>query len=128
MFIRRNLSLAVLAFVMAMTAVAGAHAATPPINCHAARNPVERTICASPEIVALDQEITALYNRGMAKFAGEARHRLAQSQLAYLRRRAGCSWASHHSAHPGPAVDECIRSSMGDRLRGLRNAIDKAGF
>jgi uncharacterized protein len=113
------------ASVFMVVFVVSARAATPSINCRGARSPVDRLICASPETVALDQEITALYNRGMAKFSGDERHRLAQSQLAYLHRRSGCNWASHHSAHPGPAVGECVAGVMGERLHGLRAAVDR---
>lgn len=105
-----------------------AHAATPPIDCHRAATQVERQICASPESVAMDQEVTALYNRGMAKLLGEARHRLAQSQVAYVHKRAGCGWAAHHSAHPGVAVEECVTNTMGERLRTLRAVVDRGGF
>jgi uncharacterized protein len=117
--------------LLALIAIAPANlawAAATPINCRGARTPVDRMVCASPETVALDQEITALYNRGMAKLAGEERHWLAQTQLAYLRRRGGCDWASHHSAHPGPAITECVTGAMGERLRFLRSAVDRGGY
>ena len=116
------------AALLALVFGAPAIAATPPINCHGATQSIDRAICASPADTALDAEITALYNRGMATFEGSGRHHLAQNQLAYLKQRRGCDWASHHSAHPGPAVDECVRSSMEDRLRLLRAVVDRGGF
>jgi uncharacterized protein YecT (DUF1311 family) len=105
-----------------------ASSATPPINCKSATKPVERTICGSPEFVAMDREIDALYDRGLAQFSADDRHRLAQSQLAFLKQRSGCAWAAHHSAHPGPAVNECIREKMENRVRSLRATIDRGGF
>lgn len=105
-----------------------ASAAPPPIDCRKATTPVERTICEAPELVAMDREIAALYDRGMAAFAAEERHRLAQSQLVFLKQRGGCTWASHHSAHPGPAVGECIRDKMEIRLRALRKAVDRGAL
>lgn len=105
-----------------------ARAATPPINCKKASTSVERAICASPEFAAMDREIAALYDRGLTELSGEDRHRLAQGQLAFLKARAGCAWAAHHSAHPGTAVGECIRDKMETRVRSLRNVVDHNGF
>jgi uncharacterized protein len=104
-----------------------ASAATPPIDCKKAKAPVEQTICASREFVAMDRELAALYDRGLAEFSGDERHRLAQSQIAFVKQRSGCAWAAHHSAHPGTAVNECIRDKMEIRLRELRNAVDRGG-
>jgi uncharacterized protein len=109
-------------------ALGDAIAATPPINCKKASAPVEYALCESPEFVAMDREIAALYDRGMAELSGDQRHRLAQSQLAFIKQRSGCAWASHHSAHPGPAVNECIRDKMEIRLRALRLAVDHGGL
>ncbi len=105
-----------------------AHAATPPINCKKASTTIEKTICESAEFVAMDREIAALYDRGLAEFSGDGRHRMAQGQLAFIKQRAGCAWASHHSAHPGPAINECIRDKMETRLRSLRSSVDRAGI
>lgn len=103
------------------------NAATPPVNCKKAVNPVDRAICASPEFVAMDRELAALYDRGLAELNGDERHRLAQGQVAFLKQRNGCAWAAHHSAHPGPAVNECIRDKMETRLRLLRVTADRSG-
>ncbi len=104
------------------------HAATPPIDCHKARSVTDRALCEAPDQVAMDREIAALYDRGLASFDPESRHRLAQSQVAFLKQRNGCAWASHHSAHPGPAVSECIRGVMEERVRGLRSVVDRGGY
>jgi len=101
--------------------------ATPPLDCKKAKGPVERTICDSPEFVAMDREIAALYDRGLASLQGAERHRLAETQVAFIKLRGGCAWASHHSAHPGTAVGECIRDKMETRLRSLRNRVDSWG-
>jgi len=98
--------------------------ATPPLDCKKAHTPVERTICDSPEFVAMDREIAALYDRGLASLQGEERHRLAETQVAFIKARSGCDWASHHSAHPGTAIGECIRDKMETRLRSLRTRVD----
>jgi uncharacterized protein len=119
-----------LAFFLSATALCLAPsvgAATPPIDCKKAKAPVEQTICASPEFIAMDRELAALYDRGLAEFSGDERHRLAQSQIAFVKKRSGCAWAAHHSAHPGTAVNECIRDKMEIRLRELRGAVDRGG-
>jgi uncharacterized protein len=113
---------------IAITAGGMAQAFAPPIKCQKAKSTVDRAVCESPEYVAMDREIAALYDRGKAQFTPEDRQRLAQSQLGFLKRRNGCAWASHHSAHPGVAVDECIRSVMEDRVKVMRTVVDRGGF
>ena len=122
--IHRSLPILVL-----LASVTGALAASPPISCgkvakgaDGAGTPVERTICASPEFKAMDREIAALYDR-----AGEARHRVVAGQQAFLKRRGDCAWAAHHSAHPGVAVEECVRGAMDGRVASLRDVADGRG-
>jgi uncharacterized protein len=105
-----------------------AAAASPPIDCGRAKSVVDRQICASPADVALDREISALYDRGMAEFSPRDRHALAHGQLKYLKARAGCAWATHHSAHPEAALSECVRTKMEERERSLRHAVDRGGY
>lgn len=105
-----------------------AAAASPPLACRAAHDEVDRVICTSPETLALEGEINALYGRGMATFNADDRHRLAQSQLTYIQKRKGCDWAAHHSAHPGSAIDECVHAMMDDRLRSLRHVVDSGRY
>ena len=119
---------ACLTWIVAAIWLSPAQATTPPIDCRAAKSVVDRTICQSAEFVAMDREIAALYDRGLADFEPADRHRLAQSQITFLRRRSGCAWAAHHSAHPGVAVGECIRSAMEDRLNGLRRVVERGGY
>lgn len=101
---------------------------TPPVDCRRDKHVVGKTICASPELAAIDREIAALHDRGMAQFASGDQRRLAQGQLAFFKRRSGCAWASHQSAHPGTAVAECIGAAMEDRLHTLRAVVDRGGY
>lgn len=101
---------------------------TPPVDCRHDNKVIGQTICASPELTALDKEIAALNDRGMAQFAAPDQRRLAESQLAFFKRRSGCAWASHHSAHPGTAVAECIGAAMDERLRTLRAIVDRGRY
>ena len=98
------------------------------VKCRPARGAVDQMICASPEYLAMDREIVALVDLGAVRLAlaPEERRRLFDSQTAYMRRRAGCGWASHHSAHPGAAVDECVRASMDARVHALRDIVDRS--
>ena len=117
------------AAVVALLAAGGwARAGAPPIDCRRAHGAVDQEICGSSEFLAMDREVTALYDRGMASFSAADRHRLADSQLGFLKRRRGCDWAAHHSAHPGVAVEECVRGAMEGRVHWLRTAVDRGGF
>ena len=101
-------------------------AATSTLKCRVAgASAITRTICASPEYVAMDREIVALLDRAEARFAPIDAQRLAVSQGAFLKKREGCEWASHNSAHPGAAVDECLRAVMDARVHALRVAVDR---
>ena len=121
----RFTSAATLGVLLASTIGAAAAPSTP--KCRPARGVVDQVVCGSPEYMAIDREIDALVDLGAIRLAlaPEDRHRLLEGQAAYLRRRAGCDWASHHSAHPGTAVDECVRASMETRVRALRETVDR---
>jgi uncharacterized protein YecT (DUF1311 family) len=129
MAMKTNTRLAVCLSVYVSLLIPGlAVAATPPIACKKVSTAVDRTICASPDLLAMDREIAALYDRGLAELSIDDRHKLAQSQLAFLKQRSGCAWAAHNSAHPGPAVNECIRDKMETRIRALRTTVDRKGL
>lgn len=114
--------------IVVLLASGAARAAAPPIDCRHARGSVDQEICGSSEFLAMDREVTALFDRGMASFSAGDRHKLAESQLGFLKKRRGCEWAAHHSAHPGVAVEECVRGSMEGRVHALRAAVDRGGF
>jgi uncharacterized protein YecT (DUF1311 family) len=125
---RRGGGAAVFAICGLLAATAGVRAqAAPAIACARNRTAVERDICAAPELLAMDREITALYDRALAQTPRDEHHRLAQGQLAYLKSRGGCGWAAHNSAHPGTAVEECVRGAMDGRVHALRHLVDRTG-
>ena len=105
-----------------------ASAATSALKCRAVRGTIDKTICESPEYLAMDREVGALVDLADARFSPDNRRRLGESQTRYLEKRGGCDWAAHHSAHPGAAVDECLRGVMEARVRTLRAAVDRGGF
>ena len=123
-----SLTLPLVAWALFVFPILAAGAAAPPIACRKAQTSVEREICGSTELLAMDREIAALYDRGMAQVSGEDRHRLALSQQGFLHRRGGCDWAAHHSAHPGVAIEECVRGTMEGRVRTLREIADRGRF
>ena len=126
--LKRSSAIGAVTALLCLTLGGLARAAAPPIDCRTARGAVDEEICGSSEFRAMDRELTALYDRGMASFAPDDRHRLADSQLGFLKHRRGCEWAAHHSAHPGVAVEECVRSAMEGRLHALRAAVDHGGY
>ena len=117
------------AAALALLAGSGwARAAAPPIDCRKAQGAVDGEICGSSEFLAMDREVSALYDRGMSAFSALDRHRLAEGQVKFLNKRRGCNWAAHNSAHPGVAVEECVRNTMEGRVHALRAAVDNGGF
>ena len=114
--------------LFALLAAGPADASTSALKCRAVRGTIDKTICGSPEYLAMDREIAALVDLADLRFSPDDRHRLADGQTRYLERRASCQWAAHHSAHPGAAVDECLHASMDGRAKALRAAVDRGGF
>jgi uncharacterized protein len=115
--------LALFATALCLSTDLPAYAESPAIDCRQAKTTVEKQLCSSPADVALDREIAALYDRGLAEFSPAERHALVESQRRFLHARAGCAWAMH-SAHPGAALSECLHTTMSARLHALRRAVD----
>jgi tetratricopeptide (TPR) repeat protein len=88
-------------------------AGKPSFNCRTARRPVERAICASPELANLDREIAAASARVIreAHSAGEARA-LQRAQDDFIARR---------NAQFGRAGYD-LKQDMADRLQALTAA------
>lgn len=89
-------------------------AGKPSFNCRMARRPVERAICANPELANLDRAIAAASARVVreAKSASEAR-RLRQAQDDFITRR---------NAQFGRAGYD-LKKEMEDRLQALTGAV-----
>lgn len=123
---QRRLSWASVVVLLATTQVASA--AAPAVDCRKAHGAVDGEICGSSEFLAMDRELAALYDRGMTAFSPADRRRLAESQLGFLKKRRGCEWAAHHSAHPGVAIEECVRNATEGRVHALRAVVDRGGY
>ena len=82
------------------------------IDCKAARSPVERAICASPQLVALDRQLGTAYAGAVAGQPDRAAA-LRTEQLAWLRARdAACNL-------PAARLPRCIADQMTARLAQL---------
>ena len=101
--------------------------ATPAYDCRKPQRAVAKTICESPEYRAMDREIAALTDRAKAELTEGEQSQLVASTARFTRQRAGCEWAAHNSAHPGTAIDECVRASLEERVRRLRSVVARSG-
>jgi uncharacterized protein len=71
-------------------AVTGARAQGPSFNCGMASKPDEVLICQSPELSALDRNMSGLYFTIRNRLAGPARAQLDADQTAWLNSRYAC--------------------------------------
>ncbi len=93
----------------AQMAVAG----RPSFNCATARRPVEKAICADPELANLDREIDGSQARLVREAAGPAAaHALQREQDAFI--------AQRNAGFGRPGYD--LKKVMQDRLRRLNGA------
>ena len=100
---------------------------TKAFDCKKPHSAVARTLCGSSEYVAMDREIAALTDRARAELTPGEQSQLVASTARFTRQRSGCEWAAHNSAHPGTAIDECVRASLEERVRRLRGVVAKSG-
>jgi uncharacterized protein len=93
-------------YVLAGLALLGSlPASAASFNCAAARSPVERLICATPELSDMDDDMDYLY-RHVVISAGDRQERTAQR--LWIRRRNACA-----------ADVDCLRSAYIDRVSEL---------
>ncbi len=119
--------LATIALLVGASAPSLAAQPTRTFDCKKPRSSVARTICTSPEYVAMDREIAALTDRARAELTSGEQSQLVASTARFVRQRSGCEWAAHNSAHPGTAIDECVRASLEERVRRLRGVVARSG-
>ena len=119
--------LATIALVVCAASPALAVQQTKTYDCRTPHSSVARTICGSPEYVAMDREIAALTDRARAELTSGEQSQLVASTARFVRQRSGCEWAAHNSAHPGTAIDECVRASLEERVRRLRGVVSRSG-
>ncbi len=93
-----------------------ARAAPPSFDCKAARLAVEKAICRSAGLSALDVEIAAAYGRAMQALSGPMREVLKQAQRGFI--------AARDDAFGLP--DEDVEARLGDQVAFLK-AIEVDG-
>lgn len=62
----------------------------PSFSCGAARKPTERTICASPDLAAMDREVADLYTKARAAANPAQREALRADQTRWIGNRNAC--------------------------------------
>ena len=91
-----------------------AMAASPYINCGAARTTDERTICRSVVLVQMDAEMSTLYRVTKGLVAMGQRGEIQDDQAEWLRERRACG-----------ASFTCLRNTFRERIRQLDEIVDR---
>jgi uncharacterized protein YecT (DUF1311 family) len=98
-----------------LAALAGTALAQGParLDCAKAATPIERAICAKPELAAIDRKMSAAYTALAGKLSGAARDHLLADQIRWLANRAAACIVE-------PAeMEECLESRDRDRTAHL---------
>ena len=83
------------------------------VDCAAAATPIERAICAKPELAAADRKMSAAYAALAGKLTGAAKEHLLADQARWLANRAAACVVE-------PAeMEECLESRNRDRTAQL---------
>lgn len=83
------------------------------LDCAKAATPIERAICAKPELVALDRKMASAYAALAGKLTGAARDHLLADQIRWLANRAAACVVE-------PAeIEECLEARDRDRTAQL---------
>jgi len=89
---------------------AAASAQTPArVDCSKAATPIERTICAKPELTAVDRKMTAAYAALAGRLTGAAKEHLMADQNRWLANRAAAC-----AVEPAE-MEECLETRDRDR-------------
>ena len=82
------------------------------IDCSRARSPIEKAICASPNLLALDHQVAVAYASSLAR-QPERREAMRTELLAWLHARdAACNV-------PSAAIERCLSGQLTARLTAL---------
>jgi hypothetical protein len=101
------------ALTLASSAAAGA---TPSFVCSKAKTWVEKTICASDRLSALDLELATVYARLLRVTSGETERALTAEQRRW--------WAARDECRREAIPPECLEWRYGNRIGALRNRPD----
>lgn len=106
---------AVLTAALVLAAASPASARGPSFDCTRAGSWTERTICADPELSALDEEMANAFAAARAATSGAERENLLPYHRNWLSRRAECWNAS------GTGQEACLKQRYLERIRELRD-------
>ena len=83
------------------------------LDCAKAATPIERAICAKPELAAIDRKMAAAYATLAGKLSGAARDHLLADQIRWLANRAAACVVEPSE------MEECLESRDRDRTAQL---------
>jgi uncharacterized protein len=92
----------------------------PSFECGRASSPVERAICADPQLAMADREMAGAYDRLAARLSGPARQALVEDQLRWIADR------NRACATDTDGIVPCLRSLYGARRDNLVAFADGA--
>lgn len=88
---------------------AGMPASGASFDCKKAATPVEKAICANPELSELDSTLGVYYSQAMAKLAPDPRDELRRGQRTWLQARNACAGALG-------SLPSCLQSQLSQRV------------
>lgn len=97
-----------------------------PIKCTAASIDVEKSICASPKLLAQDREISIRLDR-LKNLCPASQSLLVEGQKFWLRDRWNCRNRPGALDKPG-GMDACLADRMGERLQQLNETGARCDF
>jgi uncharacterized protein len=100
--------------------VAPLAAQSPGFDCTKATTPIEKTICADPDLSKTDGEMAEAYRAWLNATPPDQQEQIRQSQRAWLHDRLAQCLTRDKTA----AISTCLRDSEKGRLSALRNMIE----
>ena len=110
--------------LLAALAAGGAHAAS--FDCKIAKTPIERSICGSPKLSALDERLALDYERALHALSPAGVAQLKTSQRSWLRYATQVCALGKRPGH-GESTAECLEVEFGHRLGQLAQVGVRVG-
>ncbi|PWC82254.1 hypothetical protein TSH100_24400 [Azospirillum sp. TSH100] len=114
--------LAAAALALSIMVAGGSARAEPSFDCKAASTPVEKAICADPNLADADREIAGLYKTLQDLSPAADRDRLRTEQRAWLAQRNQCTTAASPGTCLGPVMD-ARRKALSDLMPKAIDAV-----
>lgn len=108
--------------LVAVGTAASTHAHAASFDCQAAKKPMERAICASPKLSALDERLAATYARALHALSPAGAAQLKETQREWLR-FAAQACVPRQGAPDTKRVGDCLESAFDERVA----QVDQAG-